>query len=46
VFFAVYALSQNQLGNHGLWLAMIVYLLMRGVVQTIWLRSRVNVKLL
>ena len=46
VFFAVYALSQNQLGNHGLWLAMIVYLLMRGVVQTIWLRSRINVKLL
>jgi MATE family multidrug resistance protein len=46
VFFAVYALSQNQLGNHGLWLAMIVYLLMRGVVQTIWLRSHINVKLL
>lgn len=46
VFFAVYALSQKQLGNHGLWLAMIVYLLMRGVVQTIWLRSCISVKLL
>lgn len=32
-FFAIYYLKFD---NHGLWLAMVVYLLMRGVIQTIW----------
>lgn len=36
VFFAVYLLTVNVLGNHGLWLAQIVYLVMRGILQTIW----------
>lgn len=36
VFFVVCCLSQN---NHGLWLAMIIYLAMRGVFQTIWFRA-------
>jgi len=44
VFFAVYYLSlvtyHSSLLNHGLWLAQVVYLAMRGVVQTIWYRLR------
>ena len=24
------------MGNHGLWLAMVLYLFMRGGVQTVW----------
>ena len=36
LFFAVYLLFREMWGNHALWLAMILYLLMRGVVQTIW----------
>ena len=36
VFFLLYFLLQPVWGNHALWLAFVVYLLMRGVVQT-WL---------
>jgi MATE family multidrug resistance protein len=36
IFFCTYLLSVNLLGNHGLWLAQIIYLSTRGVVQTIW----------
>lgn len=39
-FFAVYLLAGGVLGNHGLWLAQIVYLAMRGVLQTIWYRLK------
>ena len=35
-FFAVYLLAEEALGNHGLWLAQIVYLAMRGILQTFW----------
>lgn len=35
-FFAVYYATVSWLGNHGLWLAQIVYLAMRGLVQTVW----------
>lgn len=35
-FFAVYWLAMDTLGNHGLWLAQVVYLAMRGIVQTFW----------
>ena len=35
VFFAAVALSMPLLANHGLWLSMLLYLLMRGVVQTV-----------
>jgi MATE family multidrug resistance protein len=41
VFFAVYGLSVGLLGNHGLWLAQVIYLAMRGVLQTIWYRLRI-----
>jgi MATE family multidrug resistance protein len=40
VFFAVYMLTVSALGNHGLWLAMIVYLASRGVLQTLWFFRR------
>lgn len=35
VFFACAICSMQWLGNHGLWLAMVLFLLTRGVVQTI-----------
>jgi len=41
-FFTVYLLAEEALGNHGLWLAQVVYLAMRGVIQTIWYRSRLS----
>ena len=40
-FFIVYLLAEPHLGNHGLWLAMIIYLALRGILQTIWYRSRI-----
>lgn len=40
-FFIVYLLAESHLGNHGLWLAMIIYLALRGILQTIWYRSRI-----
>ena len=42
VFFAVYLLTVSTLGNHGLWLAQIVYLAMRGILQTIWYRQKLT----
>ena len=36
VFFCTYLFTVNLMGNHGLWLAQILYLSTRGVVQTIW----------
>ena len=42
VFFAVYYGLRPSLGNHALWLAFMLYLLMRGVVQT-WLYRRMDV---
>ena len=41
VFFGVYGLTVGLLGNHGLWLAQVIYLAMRGVLQTIWYRLRI-----
>ena len=40
VFFAVYLLTVSVFGNHGLWLAQIAYLAMRGILQTIWYRQK------
>ena len=39
-FFAIYLLAEGMMGNHGLWLAQIVYLAMRGVLQTVWYRQK------
>lgn len=41
-FFAVYMTTAPTLGNHGLWLAQIVYLAMRGVVQIIWYKCFIH----
>ena len=44
IFFAVYYFSlftlHFSLHNHGLWLAQVVYLATRGIIQTIWYRLR------
>ena len=44
IFFAVYYFSlftlHFSLDNHGLWLAQVVYLATRGIIQTIWYRLR------
>ena len=40
-FFAVYLLAEPFLGNHGLWLSLVIYLSMRGVLQTFWYRLRI-----
>ena len=40
-FFIVYLLAESRLGDHGLWLAMIIYLALRDILQTIWYRSRI-----
>jgi MATE family multidrug resistance protein len=39
LFFVVYQVSVGRMGNHGLWLAQVVYLAMRGLVQTLWYRK-------
>ena len=39
VFFAIVTATFRSLGNHGLWLALITYLAMRGIVQTVWYRQ-------
>lgn len=39
-FFAVFLLTKTTLGNHGLWLAFVIYLAMRGILQTLMMRSR------
>lgn len=38
IFFGVFYLSFNHMGNHGLWLAFITYLAVRGI--TLWIISR------
>ncbi|MDE5568754.1 MAG: MATE family efflux transporter [Muribaculaceae bacterium] len=35
LFFAVYFLSRNSMSNHGLWLAFIIYLAARGIIEHI-----------
>lgn len=40
VFFSVHMLTEGAMDNHGLWLAQVTYLAMRGIIQTIWYRLR------
>lgn len=35
-FFLLYYLLESHYGNHALWMAFLLYLLLRGVVQTVW----------
>jgi len=39
LFFVTATITMNRMGNHGLWLSMILYLLTRGIVQTIIVKS-------
>lgn len=41
-FFAVYFILQKELGNHALWIAFDLYLLMRGIVQHVIFRRERN----
>ena len=41
-FFGVYGATASLMGNHGLWLAQIVYLTMRGAVQTVWYKQKIR----
>ncbi|MBR2776597.1 MAG: MATE family efflux transporter [Prevotella sp.] len=41
-FFATYYALRQLMGNHALWLAMIVYLAMRGIIQTIWFKRTIS----
>lgn len=36
IFFSTYRLTVNIMGNHGLWLAQVIYLSARGILQTGW----------
>lgn len=40
LFFCIYAVTVGFWGNHGLWLAQVVYLAMRGLIQTVWYRLK------
>jgi MATE family multidrug resistance protein len=40
LFFGIYEVARETMGNHGLWLAMIIYLAMRGMIQTGWYKTR------
>lgn len=44
VFFACYYLATPAMGNNGLWLAFILYLLVRGITQTIWAKKALFAK--
>lgn len=44
-FFVLYFVLPASMGNHRLWLAFVIYLAMRGVVQTVLYRSRLRASL-
>lgn len=37
-FFFIYYVFQQDYGNHALWMAFLVYLSLRGIIQTLWFR--------
>ena len=41
MFFAIYLSLSSFIGNHALWLALIVFLVMRGVLQHIYFKKRI-----
>ena len=45
LFFGVYEIFKGMLGNHALWLAMIIYLAMRGIIQTGWYKTKLATKI-
>lgn len=42
-FFICYYISTPYMGNNGLWLSFILYLIVRGVTQTIWAKKALNI---
>ena len=42
LFFGVYGMTMGVMGNHGLWLAQVLSLAVRGVVQTVWYRLKIT----
>ena len=42
MFFGTYGVTAGFMGNHGLWLAQIVYLAIRGVVQSVWYKQKIT----
>jgi hypothetical protein len=38
-------MARGAMGNHALWLAMIVYLAMRGIIQTGWYKVKLATKI-
>jgi len=44
VFFATYFSIYNKWGNHGLWLAFVLFLLSRGIFQTIFFKRQILLK--
>ncbi len=41
VFFPVFFLGRAALGNHALWLAMLLFMLARGIIQTAWRKKAI-----
>jgi MATE family multidrug resistance protein len=42
VFFVGTAILIGAIGNHGLWLSMMLFLALRGVTQTVWFATRLQ----
>ena len=45
-FFVCYYSTKSHLGNNALWLSFIIYLSIRGIIQTLWARKALEPKLL
>ena len=45
LFFGIYEAARGAMGNHALWLAMIIYLAMRGIIQTGWYKTKLANKI-
>lgn len=41
LFFALYEATHGLMGNHGLWLAQVAYLVARGLIQTWWYKKKI-----
>jgi len=43
IYIASYFLLRNQFGNHGLWAALLIFMMARGLIQWVWYRRRLVV---
>ncbi|MEA3496413.1 MAG: MATE family efflux transporter [Bacteroidota bacterium] len=44
IFLPLYYLFRNSLGNHSLWLALMVFMFARGLMLTAWSKKAINIK--